>query len=194
MTLARARVHEICGGARRTLALALAAEMDGPVFWIAPAWAPERLNPTTALHFIDPGRLIFLRPKRAEDLLWTMEECLRSGTVPLVIADIPGLPRLTPVRRLHLAAETGATEGSVHPLGVLLTPGDGGAEGVESRWHLAFAHEGDRAMGWRLERRRARAAPPAAWSVRPGARTPLALGGRLGAASTADNPSVTSAG
>ena len=82
---------------------------------------------------------------------------------PLVVADLPGPPALTPVRRMHLAAETGAGLGAA-PLGLLLTPGDGGAQGIETRWHMAPAHEGSRRL-WQLERRRARTLPPRRWQV-----------------------------
>ena len=165
MTLTLARVHEFCGPSRRLLALAVAAARDeGPVIWIAPSWYPERLNGEGICPRIDPGRLIFVHPQRAEDLLWSMEEALRSGAVGLVVCEMPDPPPLTPVRRLHLAAGTGAAEGTTRPLGLLLTPGDGGAAGVESRWHIAPEHEHGISR-WRLERRRARSAPPAAWTL-----------------------------
>jgi protein ImuA len=177
LTLARARVHELCGGARRTLAVQVARGLEGPVFWIAPAHTRPRLNPEGLTGVIDPGRLVLLSPRRDEDILWCMEETLRAGAVALVVADLPGPPGLTPVRRLNLAAETGAAEGQIAPLGVILTPGRGGAPGVESRWSLDPAHTGTRDRRWTLDRRRARTEPQRCWTVRPAAAGGLALGG-----------------
>ena len=165
--LVQARLHEVCGPARRTFAIWLAGQMSGTVLWISPAWEPDRLNPEGMLPWVDPSRFLFVTPRRSEDLLWCMEEALRSGAVPLVVGDIPGLPGLTAVRRMHLAAETGAGLASSPeqaPLGMVLTPGDGGAQGIESRWHMTPMHK-DRARRWRLERRRARTQPQKAWTM-----------------------------
>ncbi|MEM8577619.1 MAG: hypothetical protein AAGF60_07175 [Pseudomonadota bacterium] len=167
--IALGRVHEACGPARRSLALWLAAQTSGPVLWIAPAWEAEALNPCGVVPFIDPARLIFVSPRRAEDVLWSMEETLRAGIVPLAVADLPGLPTLTQVRRMHLAAEASGTA----PLGLLLTPGPaGGAPGVESRWHLSPTHAGGRSA-WRLDRLRARTAPVKSWHLTRGPGQPL---------------------
>jgi len=170
LALAPGRLHEGCGPARHTWAMLVAGALSGPVLWIAPAWGTDRPDPCGVVPWAEPGRLIFVTPDHRPDLLWCMEEALRSGAVPLVVADLPAPPGLTPVRRLHLAAEEGGTRAARPPLGLILTPGEGGAPGIESRWHMAPAHlaETDR---WHLARRRHRSAPPAAWhlSGRPGA-------------------------
>lgn len=164
-SLPLARLHEACGPARHRFALWLALRLKGPVLWIAPSWSRDQLGPNGITTLIDPARLIFVHPRRPEDILWCMEETLRAGTLALAVADSPGLPNLTQVRRMHLAAETGAKEGAGQtPLGLLLTPGTGGAQGVETRWHLSPDHA-ETPGHWHLSRLRARAAPPATWRV-----------------------------
>lgn len=151
VALRRGRVHELCGPARWRAALWLAGQVAGPVLWIAPLRAGVDLNPCGLTDLIAPGRLIIARPQRPDDALWCLEEALRSGAVAVAVADLPAPPGLTPVRRLHLAAETAGTR----PLGLILTPGEGGAPGVESRWHMAPAHTPE-AAGWTLRGLRAR--------------------------------------
>jgi protein ImuA len=169
LTLARGRVHEFCGPARVTLAAFVLRETTGAVIWAHPGWQAERLFPDGLLRHADPGRIVLASARRPEDLLWAMEEALRSGAAPLVVAELTAPPALTPVRRLHLAAEAGA-EAAAHagrpaPLGLLLTPEAGGAAGVESRWHLAACHDGT-TRRWRLARLRARTEPPKDWLIR----------------------------
>ncbi|WP_113913209.1 ImuA family protein [Roseovarius dicentrarchi] len=164
LALPLARLHEACGAARYTFAMIVAAATQGPVLWIAPPWQGAALNPDGIIAFTGPERIIWIAPDRPTDMLWTLEEALRSGAAPLVVADLPGPPGLTPVRRLHLAAETGAETGKIAPLGLILTPGTGGAPGVETRWHMAPAHTPG-ARGWTLTRARARTAPPARWHL-----------------------------
>jgi len=175
MTLRLARVHEFCGPARRTLALWAAARMAGPVLWVRPGWTAERLNPEGVLPLgVEPGRVIFVDGRRGEDLLWSAEECLRAGAAPLVVCEVVARPALTPVRRLHLAAQTGADTaaswGGPPPLGLVLIQGQGGVPGVESRWYMTCTHSARRVC-WRLERRRARDAAPMAWDVDDDGRT-----------------------
>jgi protein ImuA len=171
--LTRARVHEFCGPARTALAAFVLAATSGAVIWASPAWLPERVYPYGLLPFADPNRIIFARCRRPEDILWAMEEALRSGAAPVVLGDLPTPPALTPIRRLHLAAEAGAEaahrRGRPAPLGLILTPQMGGAQGVESRWHLQAAPSGmtmlENRAAWTLARLRARSNPPARWGV-----------------------------
>lgn len=167
--LAGGRAHEFCGHTRRRLALWLAAsdthtDVASQILWIRPDWHPDRLHMAGVRAEIDPGRLVFVECCRPADLLWCMEEALRGGLTRMVVVDLPEPPGLTPVRRLHLAAEAGFERTGRAPVGVILTPGDGGAPGVESRWRLMPEHVGEDTR-WRLSRLRARTAPVADWSV-----------------------------
>jgi len=173
LTLLRGRLHEFCGPSRVMLAAGVMARSEGPVVWIRPGWGPERLNAAGLQPLANPARLILVRTDRDEGALWAAEEALRSAAVPLIVLEAAGLPGLTPVRRLHLAAGAGAETarqgGTVPPLGLLLTPGQGGAPGVESRWHMAPLPSrsllGADEVAWTLARLRARLAPPARWRL-----------------------------
>lgn len=159
IAVARGRVHEVCGPARRALAVMLAARAAGPILWAQPAHERDRPCPAGLAPFLDPARLILAACPKAADVLWTAEEALRSGAVGAVIAELAGPPGLTPLRRLQLAAEAGGGRGT----GLLLTPGEGGTPGVESRWHAAPRPGG----GWHIRRTRARLAPEAAFDLAP---------------------------
>lgn len=168
IALARLRAHEATGSSRRLFALLAAAATQGSILWLACRWMPERLAPDGIAPCLDPGRLLIGRCRDMREILWCAEEALRSGAVPLVVADLAEPPALTPVRRLHLAAEAGGGRDGAAPACLLLAPGTGGAAGIETRWHLSplpgWAIDG-RAR-WRLVRLRARTDPPAAWEMR----------------------------
>ena len=136
ISLAQGRVHECAGRARRSFALMLATKTNGSVIWISTTYSPDQLNPTGMAAFVDPGRFLFIKISHKKDMLWAMEEALRSGAVELIITDLSYFPGLTPIRRLQLAAEAGSEVGTVAPLGLILTPNSGGAQGVETRWTL----------------------------------------------------------
>ena len=164
IALKQGRLHECAGRARRSFALMLAARTKGPVIWISPSYILDQLNPTGMQRFVDPGRFVFATTQRKEDILWSMEEALRSASVPLVIADLQYFPSLTSVRRLHLAAETSGTFSPSAPIGLLLTPDEGGAQGVETRWKLQPNTKNSH-LSWSLSRTKARQAPPATWQI-----------------------------
>lgn len=174
LCLQRGRVHEVCGPARMTLAALVMAKSQGTVIWVHPGWTAEWLDATGVSSFADPARLIFVRTAREEETLWAGEEALRSGAAPLVVMDLTAPPALTPVRRLHLAAGTGADtarrEGGIPaPLGLLLVPDVGGAQGAESRWHISASPSigllGPPQKAWTLTRLRARMEMPARWHL-----------------------------
>jgi len=156
------RVHELCGSARRTLALVLAARTGGPLVWISTPTQSETLCADALADWVDPGEILFVLAQKRDMLLWAMEEALRDGQAPVVIADLAAPPGMVPVRRLHLAAEAGCGAGICRPLALLLTPEKGGAPGIETRWSLEPAHHHG-AEHWTLSRLRARMAPPRDW-------------------------------
>ena len=185
LALTPGRAHEICGPARRVLALWLIALLapQAPVLWLRPRWGLDRLYPPGFSAWIDPSRLIIAQGAKPADLLACTEDGLRSGACGLVLVELPSPPHLTPLRRLHLAAAEGLArrrtrdpKASLHAL--VLTPGLGGTGGVESRWHLApcAGRDGALALGWRLTRLRARMAPEARWRIAPPAQTYPRLG------------------
>ncbi len=177
--LARSRAHEVAGPARAVFALLAAARLSGPMLWVEVGRPAERLLGDGVCAFLDPGRLVMARATKPADGFWAAEEALRSGQTPLVVAELPAPPELTPVRRLHLAAEAGAlVAGGEAPLALLLTPGPGGAPGIETRWLFAPAPGGTREATprWRLTRARARMAPER--TGRHGSRMATCVSGR----------------
>ena len=156
------RVHELCGPARHTLALALAAQVEGPVVWLGAQAQAETLCADALADWINPAEILFVEAEKRDMLLWAMEEALRDGHAPVVIADLAAPPAMVPIRRLHLAAEAGCGAGVCRPLALLLTPEEGGAPGIETRWALHPAHHEGRDH-WNIQRLRARMAPPRDW-------------------------------
>lgn len=171
LALQPGRAHEICGPARRTGAgwIMGALPRDAAVIWMRLRWQADRLCPAGLTALACPAGLITLDAPSDADLLACAEDALRSGACALVVADLVTPPALTPLRRLHLAASEGQARaqgrgGNV--CGLVLTPGDGGAAGVETRWHLSACPPAqDGTAAWQLERRRARMAPPAQWTI-----------------------------
>lgn len=177
MALARGRVHELTGPARRTLACVAvgAAQTEGVVMWFRPGWRAEALYPQGMAGFLpDPGAVVWGRCAKAVEVLWAMEEALRAGCVALVLGEVAEAPDLRQIRRLHLAASEGvarnrqAGRAAPAPLGLLLAHevAQSRIAGVESRWALhPVAPKGGEGPGWRLDRLLARTEPPQTWAV-----------------------------
>lgn len=142
------RVHEAEGRGRRAFGWFQATRHPGPLFWILPSHAPEG----PMLHGLPQGmgeRLQLLRPVSETDLLWCIEETLRSAPVALVIAE-PSQPlSLTAGRRFQLAAEAGRTTG------LMLIQTNAGSNATESRWHcepVATPHADSTLHHWTLKK------------------------------------------
>ena len=161
--LSSGKIHEIYGNSRTTFALIVAQKMQGHIFWIRTETNPNLLNADGIMDFINPGRLTFINVKTFNDILWSMEETLRAGCIPLVISDLPEIPDFTTVRRLHLALKSRINSDKIC-LGLLLTPQQGGVRGVESRWQFNANHtQFDTA--WLLECSKAKNIKLGRWKV-----------------------------
>ena len=126
--LMRKRVHEAEGRGRRAFALFQAVRHPGSLVWILPSHAPEM----PMLRGLPRGvgeRLHLIRPVGETDLLWCVEEALRSDPVSLVIAEPQKPLALTVGRRLQLAAEAGCTTG------LMLIRQESGSNATETRWN-----------------------------------------------------------
>lgn len=110
---------------------------------------------------LDPARLIVVRPRREDDVLWVLEEGLRSR-VPAAVLGETGSGGPIALRRLQLAAESsGVAAILLRPFGASFVPGP-----ALSRWRIGSALRGD-VLGprWRVELQRCRTGTPATWLV-----------------------------
>jgi protein ImuA len=152
-----------------TVMLARLAEKRGIVVWCRRG--SDLYGPGLAALGLDPARLIVVRPRREADVLWAMEEGLRSRAPAAVLGEAAGGGPIA-LRRLQLAAESGGVAavllrpaqapfvpgpaltrwriGSAGPLPA--TAGQGAAEGAD-RFRLR----------WQVELQRCRGGTPATW-------------------------------
>jgi protein ImuA len=91
-------------------------------------------GPGLAALGLDPGRLIVVHGDGDADVLWAMEEGLRSGALAAVLGEAVGPPAVA-LRRLQLAAEAG---GAVALL-LRATGSDTAASPATTRWRVAAA-------------------------------------------------------
>jgi protein ImuA len=191
--LPRGCLHEIiaadAGGAAAAFAAVLLAGLAGngdSVVWCRRGTGPHGVNlygPGLAAFGLDLRRLLVVRARRDTDVLWAMEEGLRSGAISAVLGEVGAAPPIA-LRRLQLAAETAGTTGLLlRPLGASAAAGS-----ATIRWRVASASsdslaislcgsrplpagegwgEGARlpAVRWRVELLRCWAATPAGWLV-----------------------------
>jgi protein ImuA len=87
-----------------------AARPDAPrwIAWLGPPHLPYA--PALADAGLDPARTLVIRPRAGLDLLWAMEQALRSGACAAVLG-WAGATRDQALRRLSLAAAEGQSIG-----------------------------------------------------------------------------------
>jgi protein ImuA len=142
--LARGALHEILATEADAAAEGFAASLlaglaqQGPVLWCASEGG--LYGPGLARLGLTPDRLILVRARRPADLLWAMEEGLKTPGLVAVLGE-PRMLDLTASRRLQLAAEGSG----VTCLVLRREPAGGGVAGnsvAVTRWRISPAPSG----------------------------------------------------
>lgn len=143
--------------------MARLAEPGRPAVWIGRVG--ELYAPGLAGYGLTPDRLVVVGARRDADILWAMEEVLRSRGVAAVLGEVAELD-MTAARRLQLAAEAGGVTGLLlRPAGHRMP-----ATAAVTRWILRPApsrgEEGIPGVGaprWHALLRRCRGGRPGEW-------------------------------
>jgi len=168
-------LHELCSaGTEGEDGVSAAGFLAGILTRLSPGqpvlWCFQRADlhaPGLATYGLTPERLILARAQSDREILWAMEEGLRSRALAGVVGEVAALP-LTASRRLQLAAETTGVTGFALSRQNLATT----ASAAVTRWRLAALpgslKPGEPGVGqarWRVELLRCRGGVPAAWNV-----------------------------
>lgn len=178
------RVHEMAGPAADGFAVALLASLgaEGAVLWCQDGRRGDPVYPPgLAALGLDPGRVVFVACRGADECLWAMEEALASGAVLAVLGEVDRRVDLTASRRLQLAAEKGGALGVVFPPAVSAfspaLPGRGAdalaPNALSTRWRVTPTGLAAGACGfssgvsarWRLDLKRQRGGGTGSWIV-----------------------------
>jgi protein ImuA len=154
-------------------------------------------GPGLAAHGLDPGRVVLVRALRDAEILWAMEEGLRTPGILAVVGEVGTLPAVAS-RRLQLAAEHSGITAFL-----LRRWRDGGQAAREralpnaavTRWRITAlpsrAALGEPGVGrprWRVELLRCRGGEPASWEMPGEMEVPDATDHVSLAAALADRP------
>lgn len=146
--LARGRVHEVTGNSADMFAVLVASKLDGPVIWIGLESDVGSLAPTALQHYLDPARIILTEGITRLEILWAMEQVLRTSSVACVVAELSSGPNLRESRRLQVAAEEGGC------LGLVLIDGRVNTSAAETRWQCLACRHRDNTWFWKLIKNR----------------------------------------
>jgi len=107
-------LHEITGPASVGFLIRLLSRLSGPILWCVSSAEGRRLyGPGLVRAGLDPTRLTIAAGRSSTDILWAVEEGLKSRALAAVVLESDAILSLTASRRLHLAAETGGCFGFV---------------------------------------------------------------------------------
>lgn len=156
--IAAARVHEVTGSLRTSLALAVIAKSTGRIFWVAIGGRSRSLRARGLRPYGDPAHLILVETANRDETLWAAEQALRCRGAGAVIIDIDKGPDLSESRRLQIAAQVGGG------IGLVLIRRHAQSSACQTRWHCESEEGSEYDWVWSLTRnKRGR---PRAWSVR----------------------------
>ncbi len=186
--LATDALHEVCGsgpgdtGAATGFALALLRQLSvvdtdtdkkeaRPVLWCQNTSARREYGPVYSHGLrsfgLDPGRFVFVDVRRDTDLLWAMEEGVRTGCLGAVVGEVDDAT-FTQTRRLSLMAGNGRTPA------LLMRPHNRlAATAAHTRWRISaavgapdvFDIRAPGAFRWQIELARCRGGRPGSWHV-----------------------------
>ena len=132
------KIHEACGPAKIRIAILLASKTEGLIVWVRLKWENTDLNMEGISSWFSPKRLLLINVNNKNDLLFAIEEILRSGISNLTIAELPHIPNALQMRRLNLSMKKGGLyNGPNTNIGLILTPNKGGAPNIDSRWYAS---------------------------------------------------------
>ena len=165
-------LHEVSatpgdGAAATGFCAALLARLAGPVLWVT---REDRLHgPGLAAFGLGPAHLIVARAHWQRDVLWVVEEGLRTSRLAAVLGEVEAID-LRASRRLQLAAEASGVTGILlrraGPAALAHPP----PSAAVTRWRVSPAADPDSTplIGpprWRLALLRCRGGRPGAWTV-----------------------------
>ncbi len=186
--LATDALHEVCGmgpgdtGAATGFALALLKQLSAgdtepdtkrarPVLWCQNTSARREYGPVYSHGLrsfgLDPGRFVFVDVRRDTDLLWAMEEGMRTGCLGAVVGEVDDAT-FTQTRRLGLMAGNGCTPA------LLMRPHNNlAATAAHTRWRVSaavgapdvFDTRAPGAFRWQVELARCRGGRPGSWQI-----------------------------
>lgn len=164
--LPRRAVHEVGGEAASSFAAALAGRFmtgGGALVWCQTATSEHRLGtlygPGLVPFGLDWRRIVLVRAADEREVLWAVEESLRSPAVACAVAELGRVDLLTS-RRLQLAAESGRGAGIVLRVGMV----DPAPNAALTRWR-AEPLPGADGIAWRLTLWRCKGGAPGTWTV-----------------------------